>query len=178
MQKNGMEITYCEYCNRMAVFPAETCNGCGAIVSYEYGTPRWVQEKIVNPIMPKIMADPLVPHVMAMQTGCVTADDFINQVFHVVPKYRRSGIMVTNDRSEMAFQQLKDGKGQYLWQPSVQPDERPNTFLGNPIYQYDMPDIPIFSDKVGVDVCVFGDLKSYEKGVKEAVYKLRVDGYR
>lgn len=170
-----MEITYCEYCGRMAVFPAETCNGCGAIVNYDYGMPRWVQQKIVNPIIPKIMADPAVPFVKAMQTGCVTADDFLNQVFHVVPKYRREGMFVTNDKTEICLRMLKDGKGQYLWQPSLQPDEHSCTFLGYEIYYYDLPDIP--GRDMDVDIAVFGDLKAYDKGVKEAVYKLRVDGY-
>lgn len=92
------------------------------------------------------------------QNGAVTADDFMNLVYAVPSQYRNNGSFIVNSQTELAIRLLKDGKGQYLWQPSVQAG-RPNTFLGKPIYnEEDCPNIP--GAGTSAKVAVFGDIKA------------------
>lgn len=92
------------------------------------------------------------------QNAAVTADDFLNLVYSVPAQYRNNASFITNSKTELAIRLLKDGKGQYLWQPSVQAGQ-PNTFLGHPIYnEEDCPDIPAAGS--AAKVAVFGDIKA------------------
>jgi HK97 family phage major capsid protein len=56
------------------------------------------------------------------QTTSVTGDDLIDLVHSVDPAYRNSGRVqfMWADSTLASVRKLKDGNGQYLWQPSVQ----------------------------------------------------------
>lgn len=69
--------------------------------------------------------------------------------------YRRNGVWMMNGTTESVVRKLKDGDGQYLWQPSVQAG-KPNTLLGRPVINPEgMADIAANSLPIA-----FGDLKS------------------
>jgi HK97 family phage major capsid protein len=96
--------------------------------------------------------------VAAKQAGAVTADDFLSLVYALPIQYRQNASFIVNSRTELALRMLKDGKGQYLWQPSVQ-QGRPNTFFGYPIFNQEaVADIPAAGTTA--KVAVFGDIKS------------------
>jgi HK97 family phage major capsid protein len=96
--------------------------------------------------------------IAAKQAGAVTADDFLSLVYALPVQYRQSASFIVNSRTALALRMLKDGKGQYLWQPSVQ-QGRPNTFFGYPIYNQEaVADIPAAGTTA--KVAVFGDIKS------------------
>ncbi|MGG3737202.1 phage major capsid protein, partial [Aeribacillus pallidus] len=69
----------------------------------------------------------------AGQPGAVTADDFIKLPYQVKAQYRRNAAYVVNSQTELALRLLKDGYGQYLWQPSLAAG-KPATFNGYPVY--------------------------------------------
>jgi hypothetical protein len=89
-----------------------------------------------------IVDTPDVPTVHANNKGRIVPDDLLSLIHALPPKYRARAAFFVNSRTELALRMLKDGKGQYLWQPNVQ-QGRPNTFVGYPIYNmesiYDIP---------------------------------------
>jgi len=88
----------------------------------------------------------------------ITTDDILSLIYAVPAQYRRNGVLLVNSQTELALRLLKDTKGQYLWQPSLQAG-RPNTFAGFPVYnQEDIPSIPAGTEPA--DVAIFGDLRS------------------
>ncbi|KAB8167055.1 phage major capsid protein [Streptomyces sp. 3MP-14] len=56
-------------------------------------------------------------------------DDLKALIYATPAQYRRNGRFAMASGTELFISQLKDGNGQYLWQPSNQAG-RPNTFLG------------------------------------------------
>ncbi|MFD6699691.1 MULTISPECIES: phage major capsid protein [unclassified Microbacterium] len=82
-------------------------------------------------------------------------DDMKALIYAVPAQYRRNGSFVTSSVNELFLSTIKDGNGQYLWQPSVQAG-RPNTFLGYALYnQEDVASIA--ADKA---IAAFGDLQA------------------
>ncbi len=59
-------------------------------------------------------------------------DDLVALIYGVPAQYRRNGQFLIPSTTELMISTLKDGQGQYLWQPSVQAG-RPNTFKGYPV---------------------------------------------
>jgi HK97 family phage major capsid protein len=53
-------------------------------------------------------------------------------VYSLKAPYRRNAVFVMNDATVKAVRKLKDGNGQYLWQPSVQAGQ-PDAILNRPI---------------------------------------------
>lgn len=92
-------------------------------------------------------------NVGTLDAGEITADEFIKLEYEVPAQYRRRGSYVVHSKTELALRLLKNGDGQYLWQPSIQAG-KPNSFNGRPIYTQD--DIDEGTGKVAV----FGDFKS------------------
>jgi HK97 family phage major capsid protein len=88
------------------------------------------------------------------QTTSVTGDDLIDLVHSVDPAYRNSGRVqfMLADGTLGSVRKLKDGNGQYLWQPSVQSGV-PDRILG---YGYtvnqDMPTMAASAKSI-----LFGD---------------------
>ncbi len=85
-----------------------------------------------------------------------TADEIIDLVHSVRSVYRRNAIFLMNDGSVKALRKLKDGNGQYLWQPGLkegQPDMLLNYRLVTSSF---MPEI-----SAGNKAVLFGDLKHY-----------------
>lgn len=71
----------------------------------------------------------------------ISADLIINMETALKNGYRNGAIYAANRRTVGALRLLKDGQGNYLWQPSYQAGT-PSTINGYPLVQFeDMPDI-------------------------------------
>lgn len=62
----------------------------------------------------------------------VTVDEVIDLFYSLKSPYRRNSVFVTNDATVKAIRKLKDGNGQYLWQPSITAGQ-PDTILNRPV---------------------------------------------
>lgn len=94
----------------------------------------------------------------AAATNAVTVDELIDLVHSVDPAYRGSPRVrfMFNDTVFAAIRKLKDGNGQYLWQPRVEIGAQP-TLLG---YAYSVNQaMPAMT--TGLKPIVFGDFGKY-----------------
>ena len=85
-----------------------------------------------------------------------TADEIFDLVHSIKSVYRRKAVFLLNDSTLKAIRKLKDGQGQYLWQPGLkegQPDMLLNYRIATSPF---MPEI-----SAGNKVILFGDFKSY-----------------
>lgn len=89
------------------------------------------------------------------ETG-VTADELMDLFYSLKSPYRRNAVWVLNDSTIKAVRKLKDGNGQYLWQPSLTAGT-PDTILGRPVKTSAyMPAIA-----AGAKTVAFGDFSYY-----------------
>ena len=85
-----------------------------------------------------------------------TADEIFDLVHSIKSVYRRKAVFLLNDSTLKAIRKLKDGQGQYLWQPGLkegQPDMLLNYRIATSPF---MPEIA-----AGNKVILCGDFKSY-----------------
>lgn len=81
-------------------------------------------------------------------------DKLLDLVYAAKAAYRANGTFVMNRSTQSAVRKLKDGQGNYLWQPSNGPGEQP-TLLGYPVAECeDMPNIA--TDSLSI---AFGDFQ-------------------
>lgn len=67
----------------------------------------------------------------AAQTA-ITLDEVMDLFYSLKSPYRKRAVFVMNDATVKLIRKLKDGSGQYLWQPSVQAGQ-PDTILNRPV---------------------------------------------
>ncbi|EJE0910931.1 phage major capsid protein [Listeria monocytogenes] len=94
--------------------------------------------------------------VTAASTTAITADEIIDLVFSLKAPYRKNAVFIMNDATVKAIRKLKDGQGQYLWQPSLTAGT-PDTLLNRPIYTSAYA--PTIAS--GVKLIAFGDFGYY-----------------
>jgi len=71
----------------------------------------------------------------------LAADALIGLMYSLPAFYRNRGAWMLNGTTLATVRKLKDGQGNYLWQPSYQAGE-PETLLGRPVVEaIDMPDV-------------------------------------
>lgn len=70
--------------------------------------------------------------VTAAKVGEITADELLDLFYSLKAPYRKKAVFVMNDATVKAIRKLKDGTGQYLWQPSITAGE-PDTLLNRPV---------------------------------------------
>jgi HK97 family phage major capsid protein len=63
----------------------------------------------------------------------ITIDEVLDLFYSLKAPYRNRAAFVMNDATVKAIRKLKDGQGQYLWQPSLQAGT-PDTILNRPLY--------------------------------------------
>jgi len=86
----------------------------------------------------------------------ITADEIIDLFYSLKAPYRKRAVWVLNDSTVKAIRKLKDGNGNYLWQPALT-EGTPDTILGRPVYTSAyMPSIA-----TGARTVIFGDLSYY-----------------
>lgn len=59
----------------------------------------------------------------------VTFEEITDLIYSLKAPYRRNGRFMTNDSTIAAIRKIKDGNGQYIWQPSLQAGQ-PDRLLG------------------------------------------------
>ena len=94
--------------------------------------------------------------VTAGSATAVTIDDVINLVYSLKAPYRKNAKFLMNEATVSLIRKLKDGNGNYLWQPSVQAGQ-PDKILG-----YDVFTTP-FAPRIagGALAIAFGDFSNY-----------------
>ncbi|MBB4955516.1 HK97 family phage major capsid protein/HK97 family phage prohead protease [Agrobacterium vitis] len=108
----------------------------------------------------------------------LNADQLIKLMYALPGIYRNRGTWVMNGTTLATIRTLKDGNGNYLWQPSYQAGQ-PETILGRPVVELiDMPDIAANAFPI-----MFGDFKAgyriYDRvafGVRPNPYLLATEG--
>jgi len=103
-------------------------------------------------------------YVETSTSGAVKADDLIDLVYDLEAQYAANAGWVTSRANLKSVRKLKDGEGNYLWQPGLQAGE-PDTLLGYAVAQ--SPWMPAIS--AGNYSFIFGDLKYYGLGEGQRV---------
>ena len=94
--------------------------------------------------------------VTAAAADKITMDEVIDLFYSLCAPYRRNAVFIMNDATVKALRKLKDGQGQYLWQPSITAGT-PDTILNRPVYTSGfMPTLA-----TGNKTILFGDLGYY-----------------
>lgn len=70
--------------------------------------------------------------VTAASATAITVDDVIDLFYSLKSPYRKNAIFVMNDVTVKSIRKLKDGNGQYLWQPAITAGQ-PDTILSRPV---------------------------------------------
>ena len=86
----------------------------------------------------------------------IVADEIFDLVHSIKSVYRKKAVFLLNDSTLKAIRKLKDGQGQYLWQPGLK-EGQPDTLLNYRLVT--SPFMPEIS--AGNKVILFGDFKSY-----------------
>lgn len=89
-------------------------------------------------------------------TTAIKFDDIMDLFYSLKSPYRKKATFLMNDATVKEIRKLKDGNGQYLWQPSVQMGE-PDTILNRPVKTSAY--VPII--EVGKKPIAFGDFSYY-----------------
>lgn len=85
----------------------------------------------------------------------LNADALIKLMYSLPGVYRNRGTWAMNGTTLAVIRTLKDGNGNYLWQPSYQAGQ-PETILGRPVVELiDMPDVAANTFPI-----IFGDFKA------------------
>ena len=102
--------------------------------------------------------------VTAASATTITADEIIDLYYSLKAPYRKNAVWVLNDSTMKIIRKLKDGSGQYLWQPALK-DGEANTILGRPYFT--SPYAPAVA--AGAKSVLFGDLNYYWIGDREGI---------
>lgn len=102
--------------------------------------------------------------VTAASATAITADEVIDLFYSLKAPYRKNAIWVLNDSTVKAIRKLKNGAGDYLWQPAIK-DGEVNTILGRPYFT------SAFAPEIaaGAKTIVFGDLNYYWVGDRQGI---------
>jgi HK97 family phage major capsid protein len=92
----------------------------------------------------------------------ISSDELLDLFFALRRPYRRNAAWIMNDSTIKVVSKIKDGNGQYLWQPGLQAGV-PDTLKGRPVHAAtDMPSIALSSKSIA-----FGDFSYYIIGDRQ-----------
>ena len=94
--------------------------------------------------------------VTASSATTINMDDIMDLFYSLKSPYRKNAVFVTNDATIKNIRKLKDGNGQYLWQPSVTAGQ-PDTILNRPV----KTSAYVPSIAAGAKIIAFGDFSYY-----------------
>ncbi|MCX7780615.1 MAG: phage major capsid protein [Negativicutes bacterium] len=94
--------------------------------------------------------------VTAASATAITVDEVLDLFYSLKSPYRKKAVFVMNDSTVKAIRKLKDGQGQYLWQPSLTAGT-PDTILNRPVYTSSY--VPAI--EAGAKTIAFGDFSYY-----------------
>lgn len=89
----------------------------------------------------------------------ITYDELITLVYSLKRPYRKNAKFILNDQTIATLRKLKDGNGQYIWQPALQSGE-PDRLLGFEV----LTSAYVPTIEVGASVIAFGDFSYYNIG--------------
>jgi HK97 family phage major capsid protein len=94
--------------------------------------------------------------VTAASATAISIDEILDLFYSLKSPYRNKSVFVMNDATIKAIRKLKDGQGQYIWQPSLQAGT-PDTILNKPVYTSSyVPTIAASAKSI-----IFGDFGYY-----------------
>lgn len=94
--------------------------------------------------------------VTASSATAISIDEVLDLFYSLKSPYRNKAVFVLNDATIKAIRKLKDGQGQYIWQPSLQAGT-PDTILNRPVYTSSyVPTIAASAKSI-----IFGDFGYY-----------------
>lgn len=88
--------------------------------------------------------------------SAITIDEIMDLFYSLKSPYRKNAVFVTNDATVKSIRKLKDGNGQYLWQPSVTAGQ-PDTILNRPMKTSTY--VPVIAS--AAKTIAFGDFSYY-----------------
>lgn len=102
----------------------------------------------------------------------LAADQLIALMYGLPAAYRARGSWLMNGGTLATLRKLKDGQGNYLWQPSYQAGQ-PEMILGRPVIEaVDMPDVA-----AGAYPILFGDFATAYRVVDRLALSILVNPY-
>ena len=129
-----------------------------SIGAYKLATMIKVSEELLNDSVFDLPS--YIAREFARRIGAAEEDAFFNGNGTGKPlgraPYRRNAVFIMNDSTVKAIRKLKNGNGDYLWQPSVTAGT-PDTLLNRPVYTSSYMPAIAASNKV----ILFGDLGYY-----------------
>ena len=103
-----------------------------------------------------LMVNPDIPSLANGHATNLSTDALIALMYALPQPYRTKGAWVLNGTTLGKLRTLKDGQGNYIWQPSLQVGQ-PETLLGRPVVEMvDMPDVAANAFPI-----LYGDLQAY-----------------
>lgn len=103
-----------------------------------------------------LMTNAAIANTVNGHATVLAADPLIVLMYALPAAYRANGTWAMNGNTLATIRKLKDGQGNYLWQPSYQAGQ-PETVLGRPVVEMvDMPDIAANAFPI-----LFGDFAGY-----------------
>ena len=94
--------------------------------------------------------------VTAASATAITLDEVLDLFYSLKSPYRKKSVFIMNDATVKAIRKLKDGSGQYLWQPSITAGT-PDTILNRPLYTSSY--VPVAAS--AAKTIAFGDFSYY-----------------
>ncbi len=94
--------------------------------------------------------------VTTASASAITIDEIMDLFYSLKSPYRKNAVFVTNDATVKSIRKLKDGNGQYLWQPSVTAGQ-PDTILNRPL----KTSVYVPGMAAGAKTIAFGDFSYY-----------------
>ncbi|QCH27800.1 phage major capsid protein [Clostridium tyrobutyricum] len=94
--------------------------------------------------------------VTASSAASITLDEIMDLFYSLKSPYRKSAVFLMNDSTVKSIRKLKDGSGQYIWQPSVTA-QQPDTILNRPVKTSAY--VPAIGSSA--KIIAFGDLSYY-----------------
>ena len=94
--------------------------------------------------------------ITAASPTAITVDEIMDLFYSLKSPYRKKAIFTMNDATVKLIRKLKDGNGQYLWQPSITAGE-PDTILNRPVKTSSY--VPVAAS--GTKPIAFGDFGYY-----------------
>ncbi|CAB1253287.1 Phage capsid family protein [Clostridiaceae bacterium BL-3] len=94
--------------------------------------------------------------VTASSAAAITLDEIMDLFYSLKSPYRKNAVFLMNDSTVKSIRKLKDGSGQYIWQPSVTA-QQPDTILNRPVKTSAY--VPAIVS--GSKIIAFGDLSYY-----------------
>ncbi|PTX01828.1 phage major capsid protein [Pararhodobacter aggregans] len=97
-----------------------------------------------------------IQHTLNGHATNLSADQLITLLYALPATYRNRGAWAMNGTTLGVIRKLKDGQGNFLWQPSYQAGQ-PETILGRPVVEMvDMPDVAADAFPI-----IYGDWQAY-----------------